>query len=270
MTSDNPTTPVISSAAPIRISRHAEIVDVQRLANTLVVLCDQDPSRHELLIFRADMIFVRSREEFMNTPNIRPDAYLVLAGGLSLARDLVRDGLIESADKIIWAFERTIPESLGTLQTMRLSPSATVCAFAGSPDSAILVSEGNDEPGANMESFLMGLAVSPLGTAPGRGGAGPSGNPHEAAFRKLADKHLNTLQSLGAPAQPGERSADRLESADAAKLENDLILLKRRYDALNRKYNSLASSRLGQLTLRIWELRRVKTGTAKMAKENQR
>lgn len=261
---------VVPAPEPIRISRAAEVVDQRQLAGLVVVLCEGDPSRHELQIFNADMLVVRTREEFLDSPIVTPDAYLVLASGLSLAKDVLQSGLMKSEVRVIWALGQSVAATLGTLQTVGLPPDTVISAFAGLPESAVLVAENSNADTVDLLSFRIGLAISAMGTAKSERNAGAQNSTQDHAFRKLAHNHLNTLQSLGTAAQPLERSTDRLQLADAEKLENDLILLKRRYDALNRKYNSLASSRLGQLTLKIWERKRVKAGVAKEAKEYQR
>jgi hypothetical protein len=58
--------------------------------------------------------------------------------------------------------------------------------------------------------------------------------------------------------------------ADSTRLENDLILLKRRYDALDRKYTALANSRLGALTLRLWAKKNPRQNKAISTKDGEK
>jgi hypothetical protein len=53
-------------------------------------------------------------------------------------------------------------------------------------------------------------------------------------------------------------------------MENELILLKRRYDALDRKYTALSNSRLGALTLQLWARKNPRHNTATAAKDGEK
>ncbi|RAX45688.1 hypothetical protein DQ354_09500 [Arthrobacter sp. AQ5-06] len=250
---------------PIAISLAAQVLSTRLAAGVTVVLCVDEPSRDELQILDADLIVVRAEEDFRNLPVGTADSYLVLASGLKLAREVLEAGLVSSDDRIIWALGFPFLETLELLGSVGLPADTAVCVFAGEPSSAVVVSEACEAGRVDFASFQAGLALSELGSAD---------VPQESAvvreldsrFRELATQHLNLLQTM-APAAAGALSTAEAREApksdDVQKMENDLILLKRRYDALNRKYNSLAGSKLGRLTLKMWERTRYSTGTAK-------
>ncbi len=77
------------------------------------------------------------------------------------------------------------------------------------------------------------------------------GVAHQLLF-ELTSKHIGLLERL-----KRERvGTDKESSTEVKELSEELTRLKYRHAALTRKYQSLARSKLGRLTLRIWERRR--------------
>ena len=73
------------------------------------------------------------------------------------------------------------------------------------------------------------------------------------------DNVLSLLAEYGRAIETKASNDDEPAAADAAdveRLRNDLIKMRNAHDALQRKYDALASSRLGSYTLRRWEKKR--------------
>ncbi|MBG0739165.1 hypothetical protein IV500_07125 [Paeniglutamicibacter antarcticus] len=268
----------------VGFSRSVEVLADMELGKTIIAIVGASVSRAELQTLDSDLILVHSAEEFLASGFVAADACLVVPSGLNLARKLVADGLINFNCHLIWAFGLPVIQSLDVLQTVDLPEGSLVCGFGGLREAALLVTarnnhgtEGNQflDEGYDAESFRAGIRVgvhsAALSAVHEQGAAEcPSHGDLSSASRLLNElrlRHLNLLQTLGPTMDAVPHSSELPGPPEAVQLENELILLKRRHDALERKYNSLAGSRLGRLTLKLWDRKRFDAPASNELKE---
>lgn len=221
------------------------------------VLCSGALSRRELQIVQADLFLIRSADEFRSATSASLHSFLILPSGIDLTRELLLSGAFQNDVTLIWAFGQPVLESLLTLDTMGLSQGTSIFGFAGMNDDSLLMTRRSNDAVLDRGSFEAGLRTARTETTKPSMALHGGEELSSAELRDLRFKHLNLLKTLG-PTLPS-KSADIDDSEkprEPLKLENDLILLKRRYDALDRKYTALANSRLGRVTLKLWDRKR--------------
>ncbi|MCB5274638.1 hypothetical protein BJG92_02175 [Arthrobacter sp. SO5] len=249
----------VPTAALVGISRRAVIGNVTDVAETLALVCGPSGSGLDLQLISADIVLVRTAEDLAAQRSGEADAYLVVESGMGLMSKFLRDDRLSSSAQILWSFGLPIGESLVALGSLELPAGTMVTGFFGSPEHAILLSAVRDDATCDDESFQMGLKAARSEELWAK--AYSDAERHAADRRLLHDlgkKHLSVLVSLATAGEPApDGAAPGGLDADAAELQDELNGLKRKYAILERRYNSLAQSKLGRITLRIWDRKRL-------------
>jgi hypothetical protein len=85
----------------------------------------------------------------------------------------------------------------------------------------------------------------------------------------IGTKHLSLLAFLErAPEGIPDSTALGVSDQYVSELQDELTGLKRKYGTLERRYNSLARSKLGRITLKIWDRKRLNAPAVSKAKRS--
>lgn len=243
------------------------ILNNARIHESVLCLAVHHLSRQELNLVAGDAQIIASVDEALDAEDGYA-AVVVYASGLELALELLQIGVLDDSATIHWHLDLDLPDTLEVLDSMsgaQLSRgmkvvginharSGTVVttglaekvrsglAHAGA-DADSGTSPGTDKWDAN--SFRHGVQAASIPRHQQTDLGLPTAQERE---RLLLQKLLHTLQVVEPLIDPTPSGA---KTHDVA-AEKQLILLKRKYDALERRYNSLAASQLGKLTLRLW------------------
>jgi hypothetical protein len=250
--------PASSGRTPVGISRSSGILNLPDLVETVALVCGSSATGLDVQLVDADVVLVRNAEDAAAEPVPETDAYLVVPGGLDLMQELLRDGRIAKASRILWSFGLPVTESLMALEALELPAGMVVTGFSGHAHHAILLCAVREDATHDGESFRMGLKAARLesGWSDAHGDL-EARAAEQRLVRELRTKHLSLLTSLGPVGRlnPGAASAGGPET-DVAGLQDELTALRRNYASLERKYNALAQSKLGRLTLKLWDRKR--------------
>lgn len=255
------TTLANSGRMPVRISRSARIVDIGDLVETVALVCGPCASGPDLQLAEvdADAVLVRTAEDLAAEHIAAADAYWVVPGGLDLMQELLSEGRIAGNAPILWSLGLPVSESLDALEALELPAGLIITGFAGVAHHAVLLSAAEQDATHDPASFRMGLKAARLESS--WADARSDAEEHAAGRRLLQDlrtKHLSLLSSLGPAGQPAPAGADSDGGgADVAGLQDQITLLERKYASLERKYNALAQSKLGRITLKLWDRKRL-------------
>lgn len=252
----NPATPGL---ARIGISRSSKVVeDISDLVDMVALVCGPSTSSTDLDRVNADVVLVRDVDDLSEQLVLEADAILVVASGLDLMCSLLGDDRVASSTRILWSLGLPLNETLGTLSSLKLPVGIVVTGFCGSPDRSILLTAARDDAMYDIESFQMGLkAAMPRPPWSEESGISERQAHESRLLQELIDKHVSLLSSLGAAGLPLSSSVNSSPGAAITELQDQLTQLNRKHAALERKYNSLAQSKLGSITLRIWKRKRL-------------
>lgn len=224
--------------------------------------------RHTL----SDAVIARSMEDFRSVRFIEIQHFVATADGFSLALELLEAGELDPASHIVWSLGLPLLETLARLNAVGFPEGVTVRRISGDAENSVVTTAGGSGLQLDFGSFTAGLEVG----AALLGHPGWGTNPHHQletmqALALLRQKHLSVLESLSpVDAESPAAGVAPAPAADSARIENELILLKRRYDALDRKYTALSKSRLGALTLRLWARKNPRQPKAISAKDGEK
>lgn len=266
-------TPNMSTGRPVGIAAGIDLRASMPLAGPALIIAGASVSARELRLTSSEAIIARSAEDFRSIKFVEVQYYVVLADGFNLALGLLKSGDLNPTSQIVWSFNLPFLESLSRLRTIGFPDDVAIRGIGGHMDMSVITTASGSTRKVEFESFRAGMDVS-AALWGHESLESKSGYPSEIG-RELAllrRKHLSVLESLPSAAGGKTTSATRTEHpvVDSSRLENDLILLKRRYDALERKYTALANSRLGAATLRIWDRNKSRRDKAMSAKEGEK
>lgn len=257
----------------IALDAATDLIGAAPLPGPALVIAGASASTAELRRAPSDAVIVRSVEDFRSTQFVEILHYVVPADGFGLALELLESGELDSACQIVWCLDLPLLESLARLNSIGLPEDVTVRRIGGDVEQSVITTAGGSGLKLEFGSFRAGLEVCAM--LLGHGGQRSSPEDHSTvgqALTLLRLKHLSVLESLSPvdAENPVAAVPPAASTADSSRLENDLILLKRRYDALDRKYNALANSRLGALTLRLWARKNPRQNKANSAKDGEK
>ncbi|MCO4276558.1 hypothetical protein NG701_19410 [Pseudarthrobacter sp. HLT3-5] len=243
------------------------------LPGPALVIAGASASTTELRHAPSDALIARSVEDFRSIQFVEIQHFVVTADGFSLALELLEPGHLNPASHIVWSLDLPLLESLERLNAIGLPETVTVRSIGGDMESSVVTTAGGSGLSLDFDGFRAGLEAGAKlagGEVQGNRSDGDSETDHALAL--LRRKHLSVLESLSPvdAAKPVAGLQPETPAADATRLENDLILLKRRYDALDRKYTALSNSRLGALTLRLWARKNPRQNKAISAKDGDK
>lgn len=225
--------------------------------------------RHTL----SDAVIARSVEDFRSIRFVEVQHFVVTADGFSLALDLLESGDLDPGSPVAWNLDLPLTETLERLNAVGFPEGVAVRRISGDAENSVVTTAGGSGLQLDFASFSAGLEVA--AALLGHGGRATSPYYQEGTVQALAllrQKHLSLLEGLSHVdiESPAAAVGPDAPAADGSRLENDLILLKRRYDALDRKYTALSNSRLGALTLRLWARKNPRQHKAISAKDGEK
>lgn len=195
--------------------------------------------------------------------------FVVGQAGVDLLVELVECGKLSGERSIVWDLGLPLWESWQYLSSMRILQSCAVDDVR-LEDGHAIVSTSVKAGTADSVSFGLGFLAGQV-VSSGHGEASVKYGMIKDELTILAQKHLSLLEALGsAPLVSQWRGQGApLPQNDIQGLKNELVGLNRQHDALKRKYASLSKSKLGSLTLKIWDIRkRSAHGVVREIKEN--
>lgn len=231
------------------------------MPETLTVLASSQETGHIFRDLRADIVFVRSVEEFQQFGRKHGGPVLVTNSGMNIARKLLETGGLQTRPRIFWSLSMSFSDTLRVLKSLELPETLTVCGFSGTSGKIVLeTSLEVSESTAELASFMAGVKVGSLPSHSHNRGDfefdPESDFEHELV--ELRGKYLSLLLAID------QSAANRIQmqpdglfgSNERRQLEDKLILLNRRYSSLERRYEALSNSRLGRITQRVWMIKR--------------
>lgn len=227
----------------------ARILNGARIHESVLCLAVHELSRQELHLVAGDAQLAASVDEARDAES-GCTAVVVFASGLELARELLRIGVLDGSASIHWHLGLDLPETLDVLDAMAGVELAHGMSVTGINQlaSGIVVTTGHAGAGTDMldaNSFRRGVQAASLHRQQQEPIERSTGQETE---RLLRQKLLHTLQVV----EPLLDTTPSCARAHDVAAEKQLIQLKRKYDALERRYKSLATSQLGKVTLRLW------------------
>lgn len=265
-----------TAARTIGLEATEDLAEAGPLAGPAVVLSSPGSAPEEILTVQSDAVIICSMHDFHAMPAVPIGHYAVTSSGLGLAMELLESGSLDPSLPILWTLQLPLFETLDKLQTVGLPHASTVHSVGGDIMNTFVVTAAGSGVTLDSESFRVGVEV---GASLMRRGTDAGDAPATAWANQELDllrrKHLSVLELLSPAAEAvpavgsGTANADS-RSSDTKRLENDLVLLKRRYDALDRKYAALSKSRLGALTLRMWDRRNPRNKNASTMKDGEK
>lgn len=241
----------------------AEVLNNARIHESALCLAPHELTRQELRLVAGDAQFIKSIDEAPAVAEASYASVVVFAAGLELARELLQLNALDGTCRIHWHLGLDLMEVLETLARLQLPFGVRVESVnhseAGTVVTTALTTGGMLDTDSYRRGVQAGSAHRPVHPgavhqATGQGTAPDTG-------RLLQEKLLHTLQTIE-PLIDAVPPCGHPHDGDA---ESQLILLKRKYSALERRYNSLAASQLGKLTLRLWARKRGSTPRGKPA-----
>lgn len=263
---------VLGRDSRIGLDGAADLAENRPLPGPALVIAGATASPEDLLSAPSEALIARSVEDFRAMPSVGVRHFVATANGYDVTLELLESGDLDPAAPIVWSLGLTVVATLARLSEIGLPEDVTVRRIGGEAESSVVTTARGSGLELEFDSFRAGLEVGAM--LAGRGPDTDSGDYaemcHELALLRL--KHLSILESLSPVDAPNAAAAAHPDAptADTTRLENDLILLKRRYDALDRKYTALSSSRLGALTLQLWARKNPRRNKAIPAKDGEK
>lgn len=262
----------LGKGSRIGLDGSADLAEDRPLPGPALVIAGVSASREDLLAAPSEALIARSVEDFHAMPSVGVRHVIVTANGYNVTLELLESGDLDPAAPIVWSLGLTVVETLARLGEIGLPEDVTVRRIGGEAENSVVTTARGSGLELEFDSFRAGLEVGARleGRGPDTGSGDYAELFHEFALLRL--KHLSVLESLSPVDAPNAATAAHPDAptADTTRLENDLILLKRRYDALNRKYTALSSSRLGALTLQLWARKNPRRNKAIPAKDGEK
>ncbi|MFI2565646.1 hypothetical protein [Paenarthrobacter sp. NPDC018779] len=296
------TTAVVSpkarADAVIGLSSGADLTGGAQPARRIAVITGVLTTESEYSLVPLDAIFIRSLDDFQSVGSSDTQSFLVTESGFPLAAELIELGQLSPDSPITWSLQAPLNETLEQLGLLGLPKRISVHGISGTIDEVVVsTAAGREADQLDLESFKAGFAVNASLLGHGCTNHPGAGDGSLLELNELRRKHLSLLEVLIPLAdQPTvEDPTPEGPSDEVLKLEEELLLLKERYDALEsehqalegryqaldgehraldgqyqvledehrtlevkytaleKKYHALANSRLGKLTLRLWQ-----------------
>lgn len=223
----------------------AETLNHGRIQESVLCLAPQVLTRQELSLVAGDAQIIKSVDEASGVVEASYASVVVFAAGMELARELLQGNALDGTRRIYWHLGVDLLTTLEILAGLELPFGVRVESVnyseAGTVVTTALTTGGMLDTDSYRRGVQAGSAHRHGHPAPGQAAAPDTGT-------QLQEKLLHTLQTI----QPLIDSAPSCDHPHEDDADSQLILLKRKYSALERRYNSLAASQLGRLTLRMW------------------
>lgn len=241
------------------------------LPGPALVISGPTASTAELRSAPSEALIARSIEDFRSMSFVEIRHFVATAEGFSLTLELLEAGDLNPASHIVWSLDLPLLETLAKLNELGLPENVTVQRIGGDAANSVVLTAGGSGRKLDFESFRAGLEVGAAMAEGNQGNRSDRCSTTDQALDLLRRKHLSVLESLSpVDTDPEVVARPQTQGQDASRMENELILLKRRYDALDRKYTALSNSRLGALTLQLWARKNPRQNKATPAKDGEK
>lgn len=225
-----------------------------RIQEAVLCLATGNLTRGDLRLLEGDAHILTSPEEATDFASDYYSCVVVFPCGLGLARDLLQINALDSSRRIHWQLGKGLLESLDILAQLDLGPNVHAVGINHVEGGTVVTTALATGSLLDADSYRSGVQAGSAGNSSDGGMEGPAGSMtvHDSD-RQITEKLLSMLQTVEPLSSDAPPACERAHDESA---EHELALLKRDYRALERKYCSLAASRLGKLTLRLWARRR--------------
>ncbi|AIY00882.1 hypothetical protein ART_1283 [Arthrobacter sp. PAMC 25486] len=227
----------------------AETLNNARIHEAVLCIAPGELTRQELHLVAGDAQIIKSMDEAPSMAEASYTSVVVFAAGLELARELLQINALDGTGRIHWHLGMDLMETLEILSRLELPFGVRVESTNHAAPGTVVTTGLTTGGMLDTLSFHRGVQAGSLHRT-GQTATGQATAPDTE--RLLQQKLLHTLQTIE-PLIDAAPSCTGLHDGDA---ETQLIVLKRKYDALERKYTSLAASQMGKLTLRLWARKR--------------
>ncbi|MFF2713761.1 hypothetical protein, partial [Paenarthrobacter sp. NPDC058040] len=226
----------------IGLSAGADLTDGTVAGGRIAVITGVLTTESEYSLLPLDAVFVRTVDDFRSVGSWDSQSFLVTESGFPLATELIELDQLSPDSHITWSLRAPLNETLEKLGTLGLSRRISVQRIAGTIDAVVVATAAaHNAERLDLESFRAGFAVS--ATLLGHEFANQPEERYESLqeLNELRRKHLSLLEVLipVIDQSPAEDSKPEGPSDEVLKLEEELLLLKERYDALDSKHQAL-------------------------------
>ncbi|GAA4030888.1 hypothetical protein GCM10023063_11830 [Arthrobacter methylotrophus] len=223
------------------------------------VICSPEDDVAALKDIPGILHIVHSMADFHALSEECQSNLVVLAGGESLLRLLAAQSGLKADTTIFWLIHKRFIDTWHAISSINLPQRSAITAFISRFESSWIVIDYSEyylDNTSFYNGYIAGLKFSD--SIPQSENTKAVGS--EIELSKLKQKHVNLLETLGSLdlSLPRAGVVSTEETLLTTRLENELILLKRKHDALQRKYIALSNSKLGKLTLSMWGRKRAK------------
>ncbi|MHA7178318.1 hypothetical protein ACX80D_16905 [Arthrobacter sp. Sr24] len=212
-------------------------------------------TRQELAMIKGTAYFANSVEDIIGSNDFDYENVLIYSNALALLDNEIVRNLLQNVPRVHWHLEESLIAALTIVGNALYPTRLFVQQINFRSTGVIITTSPRSVIPADNTWFTSGIRAGKMETRFSEGQVVKAETTDESQF--LRAKLLMALKSIDLIVDSESSEKDSQKPIHStAEVENQLILLKNRYDALDRKYNSLAHSRLGKLTLKLWKFNR--------------
>lgn len=226
---------------------------VHRAVITNPVLCiSAEGLEHDQITVAGDNVFIVADSSQLETVSVNDYTDLLIVEPNHALVNRILPIVAEDTKRAIhWYFQVDLQTALEQLATLNLSSKLKLVQINFLPKAVVLSTGHHGGLAIDSESLRAGVQAGILAAKAGHPRHVDSHN--QDYIRELQHKLFAALGLISATEETNTLALDNGKVlAETDTHDNDLILLKSKYDALERKYDSLAGSKLGKLTLKLW------------------
>ncbi|MGJ3189229.1 hypothetical protein [Paenarthrobacter sp. FR1] len=291
----------------IGLSAGADLTGESLPVGRITVITGAVITESEFTLLPLDAVLIRSLDDFEAVGSSDAKSFLVTESGFPLAAELLGLGVLSPKAPITWSLQAPLNETLEQLGLLGLPERIAVHTVRGTFDKVVVGTAEDGAGRLDLESFQAGLAVNASLLGRDYVYQAPEPDEILQELNVLRSKHLSLLEVLipapvevetpMVPAEDVRKLEDELslqerrhEALDGKyraletehqtldgryhaldgkyqALETEYHALESKYHVLNSRYNALANSRLGKLTLRLWERKTSRANKAQSKEE---
>ncbi|MEI2278554.1 hypothetical protein OHC50_13890 [Paenarthrobacter ilicis] len=226
---------------PISISAGVNVTAETLSAGRTIVVTGEAMAESEYALLPLDAIFVRSVEDLGAIRFSDDQPLLVTKAGFAVAAELIKQRLLNPSSSIIWSLQAPLGETLEQLGLLDLPVDTAVQGIWGTAERSFVRTAIDSGDRLDSKSFNAGMAVDLLLRGHEARTEPADGDDSLHELNLLRRKHLSLLEELIPAADPLAVAALAGPSDSELKLNDELDVLKSRYEALKNENQALSA-----------------------------
>ncbi|MHA7303926.1 hypothetical protein ACX80E_01560 [Arthrobacter sp. TMN-49] len=224
---------------------------------TTPVLCisGEGPGHDQIAVAGNNVFFVADSSEFENLSVNDYRDVLVLDPNHAVVNRILPIVTEDRNRAIHWYFQVDLQTALEQLATLNLPSRLKLIQINFLPKAIVLSTGHHGGLTLDNDSLRAGVQAGILAATAGQ--PRHVASRHQDYIQELQQKLFAALSLISDMENANTLASDKgAVPTETDTHDNELILLKSKYDALERKYDSLSGSKLGKLTLKLWSKNR--------------